>query len=222
VENLYGPTELTINVSWHRWQGEESAIRGVNGTVPIGKIHDELDFLLMTEHGERSSVDGELWVSGPQMAIGYLDPADEEGRFVELDDRRRYQTGDRVSMTDGELSFVGRIDSQVKVHGWRVELAEVDHAVRQCDGVHDAVTVARSAQHWTELVVFYTGDKIPRAELVSVVRELLPHSILPRQYVHLEHFPLNPNRKVDRLALRRRAEDMMSASELWAAGSSIL
>ncbi|MEU8902557.1 AMP-binding protein [Streptomyces mirabilis] len=209
IENLYGPTELTIGISWHHWLGEESEKRGVNGTVPLGKVHEAHDFRLVTEQGEESSVEGELWVTGPQMAIGYLDPADEEGRFVNFDDRRWYRTGDRVRANhDGELFFVGRLDSQVKVHGWRVELAEVDHAVRGCDGVRGAVTVTRSARHGTELLVFYTGDEVPESELADGVRAVLPDSILPRRYVHLDNFPLNPNRKVDRLALRKWAEEL--------------
>lgn len=209
VENLYGPTEFTINITWHRWSGEESQQRGVNGTVPIGKVHEGHEFRLVTEQGEESSVEGELWVTGPQMATGYLDPADEEGRFADLDGRRWYRMGDRVRANpDGELTYIGRLDSQVKVHGWRVELAEVDHVVREINGVGNAVTVTRPAAHGTELVVFYTGDEVPESTLAEGVRAVLPDSIVPRRYLHLDGFPLNSNRKVDRLALRKRAAEL--------------
>jgi amino acid adenylation domain-containing protein len=209
LENLYGPTELSIGITWHRWAGEESERRGANGTVPIGRVHDAHEFRLVSEHGEESSVEGELWLTGPQVTTGYLDPADDEGRFVEHDGRRWYRTGDRVRVhPDGELVYIGRMDSQVKVHGWRVELAEVDHVVRECDGVRDAVTVTRSAKHGTELVVFYTGDEVPESTLADGVRAVLPDSTLPRRYVHVATFPLNPNRKVDRLALRKQAEEL--------------
>jgi acyl-coenzyme A synthetase/AMP-(fatty) acid ligase len=145
------------------------------------------------------------------MTEGYLDPADDEGRFVELDGRRWYRTGDRVRANpDGELAYVGRMDSQVKVHGWRVELAEVDHVVRACDGVRDAVTVVRAAMHGTELVVFYTGSEVSETALADAVRAVLPGSAVPRRYIHLDKFPLNPNRKVDRLALRKRAEELVA------------
>jgi amino acid adenylation domain-containing protein len=209
VENLYGPTEFTINITWHRWLDEEPEKGDPNGTVPIGKVHDGHDFRLVTEQGEQSDVEGELWITGPQMATGYLDPADNEGRFAERDGRRWYRTGDRVRANpDGELAYIGRLDSQVKVHGWRVELAEVDYVVRGCDGVRDAATVPRPAAHGTELVVFYTGDEVPESTLADGVRAVLPDPILPRRFVHLDNFPLNSNRKVDRLALRRRAEDL--------------
>ncbi|GGN43842.1 AMP-binding protein [Streptomyces fuscichromogenes] len=209
VENLYGPTEFTISITWHRWLGEESEKRGVNGTVPIGKVHEAHDFRLVTEEGEKSHVEGELWITGPQMATGYLDPADEKGRFADLDGRRWYRTGDRVRANpDGELSYIGRLDSQVKVHGWRVELAEVDYLVRDCEGVRHAVTVTRSVIHGTELVVFYTGNEVPESALADDLRAVLPDSILPRRYVHLDNFPLNSNRKVDRLALQQWAEKL--------------
>lgn len=209
LENLYGPTELSIGITWHRWSGEESVRRGVNGTVPIGKVHDGHDYRLVTEQGEQSSVEGELWITGPQMTSGYLDPADDKDRFVEHDGRRWYRTGDRVRANpDGELAYIGRTDSQVKVHGWRVELAEVDHVVRECDGVRDAVTVTKPAKHGMELVVFYTGSEVPEGALADGVRAVLPGSALPRRYIYLDKFPLNSNRKIDRLALRKRAEEL--------------
>jgi amino acid adenylation domain-containing protein len=209
LENLYGPTELSIGISWHRWAGEESVRRGVNGTVPIGKVHDGHDFRLVTEQGEQSSVEGELWITGPQMTTGYLDPADDEGRFVELGGRRWYRTGDRVRANpDGELAYIGRMDSQVKVHGLRVELAEVDHVVRECDGIRDAATVTRPAVHGTELVVFYTGGEVPETTLADGVRAVLPGGAVPHRYVHLDKFPLNSNRKIDRLTLRKWAREL--------------
>ncbi|MET8234305.1 AMP-binding protein [Micromonospora sp. NPDC005298] len=207
LENRYGPTELSIGISYHRWAGEESVRRGINGTVPIGRVHAGHDFRLVTEQGQESSMEGELWVTGPQMTGGYLDPADDEGRFVEFDGRRWYRTGDRVRANpDGVLAYIGRMDSQVKVHGSRIELAEVDHVLRECEGVHDAVTVARATDHGTELITFYTGSEVPESKLADGVRAVLPSSAVPGRYIHLETLPLNANRKVDRLALRKRAE----------------
>lgn len=210
LENLYGPTELSIGISWHRWAGEESARVGVNGTVPIGRVHEGHDFRLVSDDGRESSVEGELWVTGPQTTAGYLDPAEDQGRFVEFEGRRWYRTGDRVRANPGgELAYIGRLDSQVKVHGWRVELAEVDHVVRGCVGVRDAVTVAASGTRGAELVVFYTGDPVAESALADGVRTVLPNSALPRRYIHLAKFPLNPNRKIDRISLRQQAAELL-------------
>ncbi|MFF4354907.1 AMP-binding protein [Streptomyces sp. NPDC001530] len=206
VENIYGPTELTVTVTGHRWSPQTSPDLCVNGLVPIGAVHEGHDHLLLTERGQPSDTEGELCVTGPQMTSGYLDPADNEGRFLERDARTWYRTGDRVrTLPNGELVYLGRLDSQVQVQGWRVELPEIEHALRGCPGVEDAVTVTRAAENGTELVVFYTGVPTAPAELVRRLREILPKGMLPKEYRHLEEFPLNSNRKVDRGRLAREA-----------------
>ncbi|MEU1672579.1 AMP-binding protein [Streptomyces roseifaciens] len=202
VENLYGPTELTITVSAHRW----SAGRGLHGVVPIGAVHAGHGVLLLGPDGAERTDEGELCIAGPQLTPGYLDPSDDTGRFFHRDGRRWYRTGDRVRRADdGELLYLGRQDSQVQVHGVRVELAEVDAAVRTCAGVEDAVTVAVAAGHTCELVVFYTGSAVPQVQLARELRSVLPLAIVPKKYVHLAEFPLNPNRKIDRKKLALRA-----------------
>lgn len=206
VENLYGPTELTITITGHRWSPESSPRRSVNGVVPIGTVHEDHDHLLLSEDGDPSDVEGELCVTGPQMAAGYLDPADDAGRFLDRGGRRWYRTGDRVRRLDnGELAYVGRLDAQVQVQGWRVELAEVDDAIRACDGVIDAATVTRPADSGAELVVYYTGVPASPATLARQLRQVLPSGLLPRHYQHLDALPLNANRKVDRRKLAERA-----------------
>ncbi|MCP2342716.1 AMP-binding protein [Actinomadura rupiterrae] len=203
VENLYGPTELTITVTGHRWSADASSARAVNGVVPIGAVHPGHDVLLL----DGSSDEGELCIAGPQMTPGYLDPADNEGRFLERDGRRWYRTGDRVRrLPGGELLYLGRLDAQVQVHGWRVELAEVDHAVRQCAGVQNAVTVTRpDADGALELVVYYTGERTAPVALRRELARHLPEGMLPRVFRHVTEFPLNSNRKVDRGRLAQQA-----------------
>jgi amino acid adenylation domain-containing protein len=208
VENIYGPTELTITVTGHRWSPATSPALCVNGLVPIGTVHEGHDHVLLDHGDEDSDTEGELCVTGPQMAPGYLDPRDDEGRFLRRDGRTWYRTGDRVRrMDNGELAYLGRLDTQVQVQGWRVELTEIEHALRAWDGVEDAVTVARTGDHGTELVVFYTGTRVPAAELARGLRTLLPQGMTPRHYRHLDVLPLNSNRKVDRAQLALAARD---------------
>jgi non-ribosomal peptide synthetase component F len=210
VENLYGPTELTITVSRHRFTTESLRL-GANGVVPIGALHEGHDQLLAGPDGEPSGAEGELWVSGPQLTPGYLDPADGAGRFVERDSRVWYRTGDRVRRTDGgELLYLGRLDSQVQVHGWRVELAEIDHALHGCAGVDDAVTLDAAVDGETELVVFYTGERRAPVAFSRALRDVLPLRLVPRHYRHLTGLPLNSNRKVDRPALRALAGELLA------------
>ncbi|GGS46187.1 hypothetical protein GCM10010253_20530 [Streptomyces badius] len=172
-------------------------------------MHRGHEHLLLDDDGEPCHDEGELCVSGPQLAAGYLDPADEQGRFFERDGRRWYRTGDRVRRLDGdELVYLGRRDAQVQIQGWRVELAEVEQALRLC-GVGDAVAVAVTGATGTELAAFYTGDRVPTAGLVGRLRAHLPAGVLPKHYHHLPEFPLNANKKVDRLRLAAYAQGLI-------------
>jgi non-ribosomal peptide synthetase component F len=197
VENLYGPTELTLSCTVHRWDSATSPALCVNDVAPIGKIHPGLKFMV---------VDGELCVTGEQMIPGYLDPADDIGRFLDHGGIRWYRTGDLVeALPNGELAYLGRRDHQVKVKGWRVELAEIDWAMRQCSTVQDSVTVMVN----DELFVFYLGDPAPIGDLKAELATFLPKVIIPKYIRHLADFPLDANRKVDRRALAAIAEDSL-------------
>lgn len=220
LENLYGPTELTITIAAHRWEEERSARMAVNGVVPIGRVNGGHEHLLLGADGRPAADEGELCVTGPQMTRGYLDAADDDGRFLEHDGRTWYRTGDRVrGIGDGgELAYLGRLDSQVQIAGWRVELPEIDHALRGCAGVAEAVTVDVAGASGTELVVFYTGREVPAAAFARQLREVLPMGMTPRHYWHLAEFPLNSNRKTDRGALRARAADRLGAARDHTAG----
>ncbi|MYW96724.1 D-alanine--poly(phosphoribitol) ligase [Amycolatopsis rubida] len=206
TENLYGPTELTITVAGYRWDDEETPRIAVNGVVPIGAVHQGHEYLLIDEN---EAGEGELAIAGPQLTPGYLDPADEKGRFLDRDGRRFYRTGDRVRRLGGDdLAYLGRLDSQVQVLGWRVELTEVEHALQAC-GVQ-AVALGVQGDGGTELFVFYTGPRRPVIELVRALRAVLPEGVIPRRYEHVEEFPLNSNRKIDRKTLAARAVELLS------------
>ncbi|GAA3166248.1 D-alanine--poly(phosphoribitol) ligase [Planomonospora alba] len=209
VENLYGPTELTITVSGHRWSAELTPRLAANGVVPIGRVHDGHEHFLLGDDGGEAETEGELCISGPQMTPGYLDPADNEGRFLRRGSRLWYRTGDRVRRTgEGELAYLGRLDSQVQVQGLRIELAEIEHALRSCSGVEEAVAVGAPAAGGLELYAFYTGAGAPPAQLAKELRAVLPEQMIPRRFLRLPEMPLNPNRKIDRSVLRARAAEL--------------
>ena len=197
VENLYGPTELTISCSVHRWDPQTSPSLCVNDVVSIGTLHPSLSYVL---DGEEDGA-GELCVTGGQMFPGYLDPGDDEGRFLTRDGQRFYRTGDLARRQDGGgLAYLGRRDHQVKIHGVRVELAEVEWGLRRLSGVTDAVAVASNG----ELHAFYLGERRPDAELIEELGSFFPRYLIPLRYRHLDAFPLNANRKIDRPALAAR------------------
>ena len=215
VDNLYGPAETTITCTVYRWSRETSPGQCLNGIVPIGRLHSEHDYLLLDSDGNADAAEGELCVSGPQVTPGYLDPVDDNGRFFVHQSRRWYRTGDRMRLADnGDLLFLGRTDNQVQIQGWRTELAEIDHCLRRCAGVQDAVTVSVAVADAVLLVAFYTGTPTPAGELARQLLRTLPLQMLPRHYHHLGEMPLSVNRKIDRQALRERALELFGHDEL--------
>jgi acyl-CoA synthetase (AMP-forming)/AMP-acid ligase II len=209
VENLYGPTELTISCSVYRWDSVTSADLCVNDIVPIGAMHPGMQYVLLGPGGQPDPTEGELCVTGTQMFPGYLDPADNAGRFADHDGQRWYRTGDMVRLLpSGDLAYLGRRDHQVKIRGVRVELAEVEWGLRRCAGVRDAVAVAVGG----ELVAFYLGDPRPPTALIAELATFFPRYQIPRMFHHLAEFPLNANRKTDRPALVALAAELMSGT----------
>jgi amino acid adenylation domain-containing protein len=213
LDNLYGPAETTITCTVYHWSQRSSPGECLNGIVPIGRLHGGHDYLLLDADGEESADEGELCLSGPQVTPGYLDPADEQGRFFSRGSRRWYRTGDRMRLAaNGDLLFLGRTDNQVQVQGWRTELTEVDHHLRRCAGVEDAVTVPATIGGQLQLVAFYTGRPAAAADLARQLLGVLPQQMLPRHYQHLAELPLSVNVKIDRKALRQRAAELFGGT----------
>jgi amino acid adenylation domain-containing protein len=209
LENLYGPTELTIACCVYRW-GPGSADECVNDVVLIGRPLPGLEATVVDDdlrplsQGET----GELCVAGPQTSPGYWRDAEKTAeRFVRIQQRgsrRFYRTGDLVTqLPSGDYAYLGRRDSQVKIRGYRVELGEIESVLLRHARVHSAAVVARpGADGQIEaLIAFVTGDKPGVAELKAHATTLLPTYMLPREFVVLDAFPLNANGKVDRAAL---------------------
>ena len=210
LENLYGPTELTISCSAYEWDPAASPERCVNDIVPIGEMHPGHRYVLVDGENQPNAEQGELCVTGTQMFPGYLDPGDDEGRFLEHEGIRWYRTGDLVRRRpDGELAYLGRRDHQVKIHGVRVELAEVEWGLRRCAGVQDAVAVAVGG----ELVAFYVGERRATVDLIDELAVFFPRYLIPLRFEHLDTFPLNANRKTDRPVLAARAAELFSGGQ---------
>ncbi|MEV4647997.1 AMP-binding protein [Saccharopolyspora sp. NPDC049357] len=202
VEVLYGPTELTIACTGYRLPREVSGWPSTpNGVAPIGECFPSLEFRVLDPSG-RPATRGELCVRGPQRFAGYLDPADDAGRFAP---GGWYRTGDLVTVEDGVLLHLGRTDQQVKVRGHRIELGEVEAALRALPSVRDAIVLAVPTEGEPELAAAVGGDCDPDA-LQAGLRDRLPPYMLPRRITVLDRLPLNANGKLDRRALRTELE----------------
>ncbi|MEU0008768.1 amino acid adenylation domain-containing protein [Streptomyces sp. NPDC006314] len=218
LENLYGPTELTLSCTQYRLTGTPAEPVSGNGTVPIGQLHPGLEQLVVDDEG-RPADEGELCVRGVQRFPGYLDPADNAGRFLRYepgdgraaavdapeapDDRLWYRTGDRVRLGEEGLTHLGRLDHQVKVRGYRLELGEVESELRAHPSVRDAVALTLPGPGGeTRLAAACTGDDVDPADVLAELRARLPEYMVPDTLTVLADLPLNTNGKIDRRALR--------------------
>jgi acyl-CoA synthetase (AMP-forming)/AMP-acid ligase II len=217
IVNAYGPTELTLACADYTLPADEARWpRTANDTVPIGRLYPHLESVVIDADGNLAD-EGELCVRGGQRFDGYLDPADNASRFVActgdravtvsnepLNREHYYRTGDVVRREAGEWVHVGRLDEQVQVRGYRVELGEVEAELRRTDGVQTAVVIATRRGGGTELVGFYTGA-LPVADVRRALRRRLPIYMVPRRLVQLRRIPRNANGKFDRPQLHELA-----------------
>jgi amino acid adenylation domain-containing protein/non-ribosomal peptide synthase protein (TIGR01720 family) len=214
--NGYGPTEGTTFTSCHRIGADDST----DTPVPIGRpITGTCCYVLDRDlNAVPVGVPGELYVGGTGLARGYLNrPELTAQRFVADpfgSGARLYRTGDVVRWRyDGVLDFVGRIDDQVKVRGFRVEVGEVETALRRHPAVAEAVVLAREDTLGHKRLVGYVVPRgavesgavesgaVETSELRAFLEAALPSYLVPGVLVILDRLPLTPNGKVDRKAL---------------------
>ncbi len=215
VENLYGPTELTIACTLHRWDPALCASESELGIVPIGYPYPGMKVVVVNEalHEVQPGGDGELLMNGPQMGLGYWkDTQKTAAAFVIPPGQNEvyYRTGDRVRRpkSDGPLTHLGRIDLQVKVLGHRVELGEVESQVRKASGLDGVVAVGwpLTASGYGGIEVFVEGRPGEQDSLRKAVAAHLPEYMVPKRLHFMEELPRNANGKYDRRAMTRLLE----------------
>ena len=205
VENWYGPTEATIACS--RYTVAEAPIE--DDTVPIGTAFPDMELLVLDKDLSPcpEGVAGELFLSGAQVASGYLnDPKKTQASFLTLPagDKLAYRTGDRaVRGADGNVRFLGRVDNQVKVRGYRIELGEIEAALRAASSGVNSVALAwpGGAEIATSIVAALETDTANIPDIQRQVSAVLPDYMLPSMVFCVPEFPKNASGKVDRRAL---------------------
>src|SRR5882724_4094651 len=204
--NMYGPTETTI------WSAVSRLGRAGSGWASLGRPIANTGIVLLGPDLRPVPIGmpGELCIGGAGLARGYRGGADLTAeRFLPHawstePGERLYRTGDLARCRpDGEIEFVGRLDQQVKVRGFRVELGEVESALAEHPAVQEGVVVARQSAGEARLVAYVVprGAAPPVDELRSHLAERLPPYMVPATFTMLESLPLTPNGKVDRKAL---------------------
>ncbi|WP_278938194.1 non-ribosomal peptide synthetase [Pseudomonas helleri] len=206
LRNVYGPTETTI------WSTclliQEHHLEGT--VLPLGQPIQNTSLHVVDARGEpcQRGVPGELWIGGQGVALGYVGQKELTAqKFVSnplLDPTLLYRTGDLVRWrVNGDLEFLGRMDDQVKLRGFRIELGEIAHALRQHDGVTDALVLADTQAGEARLVAYVMPAHRAHdsAGLRESLRRELPEYMVPTAFVGVDQWPLTQNGKIDRRAL---------------------
>ncbi|WP_435149175.1 amino acid adenylation domain-containing protein [Micromonospora aurantiaca (nom. illeg.)] len=207
---LGGATEVGIHSTWH----EVTEVPAHWRSVPYGApLRNQLTRVADGLGRDRPDlVPGELWLGGVGVGPGYRgDPERTAARFVERDGQRWYRTGDLARFhPDGRLEFLGRLDGQVKILGHRLDLGDVEAALREHPGVARAVALTVPGEAGPRLVAAVTpaaGGPVDAQTLRAYAGERLPPYMVPYRVDVLDTLPLTANAKIDRTALAARFSD---------------
>jgi amino acid adenylation domain-containing protein len=193
IHNLYGPTETNV-VTYHEVPPSAPA----EAIVPIGRACPYASLFVR---------DGVLYAGGATLMSGYWRDAEKTAaKLVEKDGQTFYCTNDNVHVdSDGALRFLGRVDAQVKIGGYRVEPGEIEAVVGGIAGVEDVAVVPFTMGSDTALAAFVAGDAAT-ALLSSECRKRLPAYMTPAMWIHLDAMPRNERGKIDRASLQLRLD----------------
>jgi D-alanine--poly(phosphoribitol) ligase subunit 1 len=232
IQNVYGPTEATIYCMVYTC--DLAFLKERNGVVCCGQPFGETTVMIepeadeVTTKNEHSESDqpivyntsepseninlkpqlrGQLCLQGPQLSEGYYNNEEQTQRafFRASSGLRSYRTGDLVEQdSEGDYYYIGRLDQQVQIQGFRVELGEIEEAARRC-GVSAAVAVFNEEPSGGRLSLFVDKKSCP-AGLAQSLEKSLPSYMLPQKILTVDEFPLNANGKIDRKVLKAQAK----------------
>jgi non-ribosomal peptide synthetase-like protein len=221
--NTYGPTEATVVATLAECVPGQPVTIGV--PLPGYRVHVLDEEMELVPAGS----EGELYIGGPAIARGYMNSQEmTDERFIslpEIDSGRLYRTGDQVRLlANGELQFIGRIDGQIKIRGFRVELSEIEAVLQQQPGVRAAGVKVAQTEQGMELAAFIVidGNAPDAGALAEELGRLLPEYMVPKYLDIVGDIPLSNSGKIDRKALpepqtllkRARGNVVMPADEL--------
>lgn len=219
--NNYGPTECTVVATSASIPSRDSSDR----LPPIGRAIDNTEIYILDDNMEQvpSGRIAEMYIGGAGLAQGYLnDPTSNAERFVRHPFRagaRLYRTGDLASyLSDGQIAFHGRIDEQVKISGYRIELNEIAGVMGRHPAIRESVIVANQNERGEKQLVAYIVPQSacpPVGELRDFLSKELPDYMLPATFVALDSLPLGTSGKVDRSALPAPSNDNILRDEIF-------
>ncbi|MFZ1042096.1 MAG: D-alanine--poly(phosphoribitol) ligase subunit DltA [Anaerolineales bacterium] len=208
VWNTYGPTEATVATSSVRIDQE---IIARYSPLPVGKPKPDSEIHILNDGIEAQSGErGEIVIAGPNVSVGYIHRPDlTERAFYQLNKMRAYRTGDLGHYQDGYLFFDGRIDFQIKLHGYRIEVGDIENNLHALPNVRDAVVIPvmknNKADYLATFVILKERMNKSDFEITRALkRELngrLPDYMIPRKFIFVNQFPMTNNGKADRRKL---------------------
>jgi amino acid adenylation domain-containing protein len=209
--NMFGITETTVHVTYRPLRQADLDL--ASGSV-IGRPLSCLQVYLLDRHGQLvpMGVPGEICVGGSGVTRGYLNRAELTAErfiphpFSDEAGARLYRSGDLGRYAgQGDIEYLGRIDSQVKLRGFRIELGEIESALREHPAVRECTVISRDGTPEEKKLVAYVvadGQPVPSTtDLRDFLRQKLPEHMIPAAFVELDALPLTPNGKIDRRAL---------------------
>lgn len=201
LHNLYGPTECAVDVTHY-----DCVPQDVN-PVPIGKpIHNTQIYILDTYlNPVPPGIVGELCIGGINVGQGYLNkPELTAEKFISnpFATGMLYRTGDFAYFReDGQIIFMGRMDGQIKLHGQRIEITEIETTIRSISGIDSVAVITTQKDGQNILAAFYCGTNVSPETIRLHCEKTLPRYMVPSSFVALKELPLNSSGKLDRKAL---------------------
>lgn len=196
LHNFYGPTETTIVCTRYVFDIEKAATESINNIVPLGQPFEGMEYIIIDDDNNQA-LKGELCFCGTQVIDSYLNNTHPE-QFFEIDNKKYYKTGDIASANEnGNLLFHGRKDAQVKINGYRIELAEVENALNNL--LHaQCVVISYASKQGNKLVAFINSNLYSSDSITELLETTLPAYMIPQQFIFVEQFKLNSNGKIDK------------------------
>ncbi|MCT4686725.1 non-ribosomal peptide synthetase [Vallitalea sp.] len=211
--NMYGMTETTGIVATYEIPVESGDNYHI---VPIGKSIGNMRLSILNEKYKpvQNNENGFLYISGPQLTMGYLNkPEVNDKAFIQNTTRYNqeikimFKTGDICRYNyEGNIEYIGRSDHQIKINGVRIEPKEIELIALQFQGVLEAVVMSREIFDVKNLILFYIKKEkmsVNQKELKKYFKKKLPKYMIPSYYISLKEFPLTPNGKINRIALEK-------------------
>ena len=225
IVNEYGPTEATVGCCVFRFH---TVPKDKKDIIPIGKPLENVSLYILDQYLQPVTGQdaGELFISGPQLARGYLNKPELTAEkfvpnpFTKESGARMYKTGDIVRwLPDGNIEYLGRRDDQVKIRGFRIELGEVENALQECPGIEQSVVLAKEDASGEKNLYAYVVAKgvYNKSSTIGFLKAKLPDYMMPNRIVPVSVMPLTSNGKIDKKALLEIDPSQISGNEYLAA-----